>query len=218
MTAPAAWTPPPPVPPRRLIVTLAGTGALAGALILVAFRATLPAITAHRAAVLDAAVRDVLREPARYDTLYLLNDTLVETPPQGLDAAKLERLYVGFGSDGSIVGFAVPAARAGFADVIQLIFGYDAATSTLLGMKVLEHKETPGLGDKIEKDSAFVAEFTGALTPLAGVKARQGKGDRHEIDMITGATISSRTVIRAINEALARVRPGIERYAARRIQ
>ena len=34
----------------------------------------------------------------------------------------------------------------------------------VIGMKVLESKETPGLGDKIEKDSAFVAEFRGSCT------------------------------------------------------
>ncbi|HWP37970.1 MAG TPA: FMN-binding protein [Gemmatimonadales bacterium] len=214
MTTPAAWTPPPAVPPRRLIVTLAGAGAVAGALILVAFRATLPAITAHRAAALDEAVREVLRDPARYDTLFLVNDTLVSSPPQGADPARVEQIYVGFGSDSAIAGFAIPAARPGFADVVRLIFGYDAANGTLLAMKVLENKETPGLGDKIEKDSAFVAEFTGALAPLVGVKSRQGKGTPNEIDMITGATISSRTVIRAINEAIARVRPAIERYVA----
>lgn len=208
--------PPPPQPevsPRRLLLTLGGAGALAGALIVVAFRATLPTITAYRAHVLQEAVLEVLHDPARYDTLYVINGELAQVPPAGADPAKLQQIYVGFGQDSAIAGFAIPAAEPGFADVIRLLFGYDAATGTVLGMKVLENKETPGLGNKIESDP-FVTEFTGALAPLVGVKPRMGAGDPHEIDMITGVTISSRTVIRAINNALDRLRPGLERYVA----
>ena len=102
------------------------------------------------------------------------------------------------------------AGEPGFQDVVRLIFGYDYATSTLLGMKVLESKETPGLGDKIEKDMAFVTQFDGVTTPLMGVKPRDGTGDPHEIDMITGATISSRTVIKVINNAITRLDPMLE--------
>ncbi len=81
-------------------------------------------------------------------------------------------------------------------------------------MKVLESKETPGLGDKIEKDSAFVLQFDGAVTPLLGVKPRDATGDLHEIDMITGATISSRVVIRIINNTIERLGPLLDAYAA----
>ena len=79
-------------------------------------------------------------------------------------------------------------------------------------MKVLESKETPGLGDKIEKDADFVGQFEGALIPLLGVKARNASGDPHEIDMITGATISSRTIIRTINNAIERFGPMFDAY------
>jgi electron transport complex protein RnfG len=79
-------------------------------------------------------------------------------------------------------------------------------------MMVLESKETPGLGDKIEKDEAFVSQFDGAIAPLLGVKSGAGTGDPSEIDMITGATISSRTIINIINETLERLGPLIEAY------
>jgi electron transport complex protein RnfG len=81
-------------------------------------------------------------------------------------------------------------------------------------MKVLESKETPGLGDKIEKDSAFVNQFYGVQSPLVGIKARDNSGDPHEVDMITGATISSRTIIKAINNALERLGPLLDQYMA----
>ena len=70
-------------------------------------------------------------------------------------------------------------------------------------MKVLDSKETPGLGDKIFKDQAFVDQFfAGPETPLVGVKAGAGKGLPNEIDTITGATISSKVVIDIINHGL----------------
>jgi electron transport complex protein RnfG len=198
-------------PPGRLVATLGGLGALSGLLIVIAFGATQPAIRAHRAAVLAEAIMEVLGEPERYDTLYVVDGALTETAPTGVDPELAEAVYLGY-RDGAPAGFAVRAAISGFQDTISLIFGYDPAQRELLGMKVLESKETPGLGDKIYKDEAFVSRFRGAATPLSGVKAGNEKGAPGEIVMITGATISSRAVIKAINTELGRLGPLLERY------
>ncbi len=186
---------PPASSPGRLVSTLAGAGALAGFLLVVAFQATQPTIAAHKEEMLKRAVLEVLREPARFEPL---------------DVAG-ERVYAGYDAAGKRVGYAIVAAAPGFADTVKVIFGYDPVTRRLLGMKVLESKETPGLGDKIEQEP-FVREFEGAMTPLAGVK---GGGAGEGIDMITGATISSRTVIGIINRALERLGPVLEREEAR---
>ena len=77
---------------------------------------------------------------------------------------------------------------------------------------MLENKETPGLGDKIVKDMEFVGQFAESNAPLVGVKIGAGTGGQDEIDMITGATISSRAIIRIINNALERLDPMIEAY------
>jgi uncharacterized protein with FMN-binding domain len=58
-----------------------------------------------------------------------------------------------------------------------------------------------------------VAQFGGVATPLQGVKAGAGKGDSAEVDLITGATISSRTVVKIINTALERLGPALARGA-----
>ncbi|OGK99283.1 MAG: hypothetical protein A3D33_02820 [Candidatus Rokubacteria bacterium RIFCSPHIGHO2_02_FULL_73_26] len=207
---PGPPAPPPDVAPARLLTVLGVGGAVAGTLLVLAFGLTLPRIEANRARALDAAVKEVLRAPARYDTLFVVNGALTKTAPPGADPKKLEQVYLGYGTDGRPVGFAVVAAEAGFQDVITLIFGYDARDRKLLGMKVLESKETPGLGDRIEKSEAFVAQFAGAVAPLVGVKGKRSKPG--EVSMITGATISSRAVIRIINKALARLGPRLEAY------
>ena len=123
-----------------------------------------------------------------------------------------------YDANGERIGFAVAVAEPGFQDIVRLIFGYDRSGREVLGMKVLESKETPGLGDKIEKDTAFVHQFEGSLAPLIGVKPRDATGDLHEIDMITGATISSRTVIRIINNAVDRLGPLMDTYVGQMAQ
>jgi electron transport complex protein RnfG len=207
-SAPAAHQ---PVAARRLVATLGVAGVIAGALLVVVYQATLPAITANKARRLELAIREVLREPARYDTLYVVDGELRREPRAGGDPSTAERVYLGYDSAGSPVGFAVPAGSPGFQDWIGLLFGYDARTNRMLGMRVLESKDTPGLGDKIERDTAFVGQFAGLATPLVGIKAG-AESDTATVDMITGATISSRAVIKAINDALARLGPAMTAY------
>lgn len=196
----------------RLFVTLGVAGAVAGLLIVSAYGLTQPTIQRNKAAQLQVAVEEVLRAPARFDTLYVAAGALVSTHPAGAAQEQAERVYVGYDAQGRVVGYAIDAAGAGFADVVRLIFGYDPATRRLIGFKVLENKETPGLGDKIEKDTVFVAHLARAAVPVHGVKAGKASGDLHEVDMITGATISSRAVIRIINTALERFGPMIDAY------
>lgn len=202
----------PEVPAWRLLLTLGMAGALAGLLIVFVHQGTQPRIQAYKALQLRIAVSEVLKAPARWDTLYVYQDALAASPPAGADPASLEMVFLGYDEAGDRVGFAIQGAEPGFQDLIELIFGYDAEANALLGMKVLANKETPGLGDKIVKDSAFVAEFEGPEAPLAGVKSGRATGAANEVDMITGATISSRAVIAIINHQLERLGPMLDAY------
>ncbi|MEN8144276.1 MAG: RnfABCDGE type electron transport complex subunit G [Gemmatimonadota bacterium] len=197
----------------KLLATLTVAGALAGLLLVVVNAWTEPRIQAHRAKVLKEAIEEVLGGPERYETLFLQEGELVATLPAGADSANLDRVYLGYDAGGRPVGFAIAGGEPGFQDVISLLFGFDPVNERISGMKVLESKETPGLGDKIEKDSAFVASFEGPAAPLVGVKQGRGSGDAHEVDMITGATISSRTVIDIINHRLEELEPYLRAYA-----
>jgi electron transport complex protein RnfG len=213
MTAPAGSPARPPATAQRLIATLGGFGALAGLLIFVVFTGTQPRIQANKAAALAAAINEVLAVPDRYDTLYVAGAALSRQLPAGANAETAEVVYLGWRGDDPI-GFAIVANGPGFQDNIRVIFGYNPHTAGLLGMKVLESKETPGLGDRIEKDSAFVAGFGGAAAPLRGVKAGASTGALDEVDMITGATISSRAIIEIINERVAALDPLLDAYDA----
>jgi electron transport complex protein RnfG len=200
----------PQVKTLRLVTTMAAAGALAGLLIVVVFQATLPAILANRAARLDAAMATVVPGLARYETLYLIDGRLTGTLPPGADARKTEKIYAAFDGGGRRVGFAIPASEPGFQDAVDVLFGFDPTKPATLGLVILNTKETPGLGDKILSES-FRDQFSDAKTPLNGVKAGQSQ-QPEDVDMITGATISSRTVIRAINTAVGKWSPLIAAY------
>jgi Na+-translocating ferredoxin:NAD+ oxidoreductase RnfG subunit len=163
--------------------------------------------------VLATAADEVLAGPERIERLFVLPDGLAFDAPAGLDTARAEKVYLGM-REGSPVGFAVVGHKPGFQDIVQIIFGYDPATNTVLGMRVLESKETPGLGDKIFKDLRFVAGFEGVLTPIRPVGEGAGSGAPNEAELITGATISARVVVDIINERVAALDERLEAFIA----
>lgn len=209
--APAAIPPSQSTPAWRLLLTLALAGAMSGWLVVTVYKVTLPAVQHYAALQANAAVREVLKAPARWDTLYLVNDVLTRTPPAHAEPADIPKAFVGFDATGNRLGVAITATEPGFQELLTLMIGFDPRSGTLIGFKVLDQKETPGLGDKIERDSAFGGQFAGRVTPLLGVKGRAGKPPS-EVQTITGATISSRAVIRIINNAMARWRPLLEAW------
>jgi electron transport complex protein RnfG len=187
----------------RLVATLAVAGALAGLLIVLVNQHTKPLIDKYRAEQLQKAVYEVLPGVSDYGTYYLVDGGLTLTLPEGAKESEYKRVYIGYDEDGGLKGVAIQRGEAGFQDIVMVIFGVDPVSGKLSGMKVLESKETPGLGDKIFKDQAFVDQFfAGPDTPLVAVKPGAGKGQPGEIDTITGATISSKVVIDIINHAL----------------
>ena len=124
------------------------------------------------------------------------------------DAQGVEYVYYA-GSDaaGQTVGYVFEARGSGFADVIVLLVAADASMSTLKGLAILQTNETPGFGDKMKEDD-FKGQF---LDCPIGEKLTVAKtGDRtvkdREIVAISGATISSEAVVKAVNEAIERMR------------
>lgn len=107
-------------------------------------------------------------------------------------------LYRACGSGGNAVGMAVESfSDAGFSGRIAILFGFDAS-GALTGYNVLSHSETPGLGANM--DTWFRAEGTAhnVLGTTAPLKVNKDGGD---IDAITGATITSRAFLEALNKA-----------------
>ena len=93
-------------------------------------------------------------------------------------------------------------APDGYSGAIHLLIGIQA-DGRLAGVRVLSHKETPGLGDKIElAKSPWIRSFEGKALGNPGDDGWAVKKDRGEFDQFAGATITPRAVVKAVHKAL----------------
>ncbi|MDS4022547.1 MAG: electron transport complex subunit RsxG [Candidatus Competibacter sp.] len=112
---------------------------------------------------------------------------------------------------GKVTGVAYEIHGPGYAGQIRLMLGV-GADGRVLGVSVLAHKETPGLGDKIEaRKSDWIQRFTGLTLGHPPLEKWKVKKDGGEFDQFTGATITPRAVVGA-------VRDGLELFAAHRAE
>ncbi len=185
----------------RLVLTLAIAGLVSGMAIIGIYEATLPTITENKARELREAVFKVLPGVSQMQALVYRDGELIVVEAPDKDEPVI---YGGYDEQGDFVGYAMPAAGPGFQDTIGILYGYNPAEKIVVGMEVLESRETPGLGDKIYKDAVFVGGFSALSVEPEIVAVKKGtKSQPNEIDAITGATISSKAVVRIINETHA---------------
>ena len=212
--APQGQTPAEQAPPEqpnslRMVATLAIVAAVSGLLIVGVYQATLPRIKANRAEALRNAVFQVL--PGARSTRTFYADPQGNLKPMETEMEKAVKYYAGYDEGGRLIGVAIEAQGQGYQDVIRILYGYDPQGEKVVGMRVLESKETPGLGDKIAKDPIFLKNFAAldvALKPGGGelvnpveVVKSGTKTREWQIDGITGATISSKAIGRILNES-----------------
>jgi len=198
-----------------MILVLSGIAMLSGFLVVLVFQITRPMINENQRQATEAAVLQVVPGAVNQRDFVLAGDGLAPAAPgQG---GGLTHVYGGYGPDGRLLGIAARASAQGYADMIQLLYGYDPACECIRGIKVLKLAETPGLGDKIITDAAFVANFD-ALDARLGrdglahaiVTVKHGsKREDWEIDAISGATISSKAVGAALNASASRLLPRV---------
>ena len=117
--------------------------------------------------------------------LELLPEATSFTEVENVDMENVNKVYA---SDNN-VGYVVTSAAKGYGGDIEWMTAFDAE-GTIVGAKVLSQSETAGLGAKVE-ESWFQEQFTGKTEELTP----------ENIDMISGATISSKATIKALNAA-----------------
>ncbi len=122
------------------------------------------------------------------------------------------RLFAGYDGSGKFLGIVIEASDRGYADVISAMYTYSPEKQTITGFKVVDMRETPGLGDRIRSDRPFAENFTGldakfdfdnnkSAHPITVVK-HGAKKNAWEIDAISGATVSSRAVGRMLQKSV----------------
>jgi len=115
-----------------------------------------------------------------------------------------------------VKGWVAKVSGQGYADKIELLVGLSPEADRITGLFVLDQKETPGLGAKIV-ERGWRGQFVGKNTAQALTAVKNGADEGHEIDAVTGATISSKTVCAIINKTVSDLKtPLIEQLAAGR--
>ncbi len=94
-------------------------------------------------------------------------------------------------------------AREGYSGDIDIIVGVNIKDSSVAGVRVLNHKETPGLGDKVDvRKSSWVLNFEGHSLGHPDIEGWAVKKDGGIFDGFTGATITPRAVVSSVASVL----------------
>jgi electron transport complex protein RnfG len=138
----------------------------------------------------------------RHDNSML--DDVVEVGPEtaGLSLTESKRVYLAR-SGAEVVAAIIPVrAPDGYTGDIDLIVGVNADGS-IAGVRALSHRETPGLGDKVDyRKSDWVLGFNGRSLHNPELSGWAVKKDKGVFDQFTGATITPRAVVAATLRAL----------------
>lgn len=220
----AVQTPAAPVRVWPMYRALVGVGLACGLLIVGVYEGTRPVIERAKAEALQRAILTVL--PGTASSRPFVEGGDGGFVPLDGDPAGAPVVHVGFDDAGALVGVAIEAEGMGYQDVIRVIYGYAPDRDGIVGIQVLESKETPGLGDKIETDPDFLANFERLevsladdgetlANPIVAVKSGE-KQHPWQVDGITGATISSVAIANILDRSASywvpRIRRGIDDF------
>ncbi len=184
----------------RSAALLALVTTLATALIVATASGTRELIAANHQAAAEQALLDVIPDAGHDNSL--LSDTVIVDDHEllGLRTAKSAHLAR---RHGEVVAVILPAtARDGYGGDIDMNIGINRDGS-VAGIRVLAHRETPGLGDKIGRGkSGWTEAFIGKSFGNPTEEQWGVKKDRGIFDQFTGATITSRAATAAVKRAL----------------
>jgi len=116
--------------------------------------------------------------------------------------------YMRYGEDGNLTEVAFRISGSGFQGPITAIVSLKPDLETIVGLEILDHQETPGLGARI-KEEEFLQQFNGKVVkPKLLVVTDAGEAN-NKVDAITGATRTSKAVQGIINDHVSDVRNNI---------
>lgn len=210
---------PPESPTGPMIRTLGLVSAICGLIIVGAYQGTYDAVAENKRVATERAVFRVI--PAAKSIA-----EFVAAPGGGISRvgaggtaipAGGVKFFAAYDGTGKLAGIAAEGVGKGYADNVRIMFGYQPDCQCVVGIGVVAMRETPGIGDKIITDKAFLANFTALdvklnadLSSLANeVRAVKhgSKSEPWQVDAIAGATITSRAVGKAINETAQALLP-----------
>jgi electron transport complex protein RnfG len=189
----------------KMVLSLTVISVLAGGILQAWEGFTKPLVEHHAAEKIKKAVAKVLPPYDTYEEKKVGDLTLYIGKKEGQEEP---------------VGIAFYAQGNGFQGTVGIMVGVTGDLSSLTGIQVLQQLETPGLGDKIVKDPSnrenphwFAEQFKGISTdgPVNVLKNKKPSNNT-EIQAITGATISSKSVSRIVSEFYKKVKEVVPEF------
>lgn len=185
----------------KLAMVLAAFALVGTSLLALTFDATKDNIAASEKKAKLALIAQIL-PPELYDN-DIISDAASLPPQAELGTVEATVLYRAL-KDGSKPSAVVLEAIApdGYAGKIKLLIAIKA-NGEISGVRVVSHKETPGLGDYIEiAKSQWIKIFDGTSLEKYSSKDWKVKKDGGQFDSVAGATITPRAVVKAVHKAL----------------
>lgn len=169
---------------KNLILTLAAIGIISALLLTFVYEWTTPYIQANQARARKQAINEVLPDVEKIE----------EVEKNG------NLFYEGYDAEGNQIGVAFQNSGGGYNGAIEIMIGVDSEDNKIYKISILNHQETPGLGARITEaefksnfeDKAF-GDYNVVKTPPA---------EEMQVQAIAGATISSESTTRIIEDAL----------------
>jgi len=172
--------------------TLFITAIITVAALSIVYNLTLEPIEKQKNRTQEAAMREVMPKATEYIKM--------ETEKTGNIIDVYEGYYSSVALDEKIlIGYVVQLSPEGYSGNIDIIVGVSVADNKISGMRVLRHTETPGLGALAVKED-FYRRYEDRELMLLGV-VRSSPGE-NEIQAITSATITTKAITNAVNEAI----------------
>lgn len=205
----------PATPSAAMVRTLGIVATICGVLIVSAYEGTLDAVTANKQLALERAVFKII--PGASSVREFVAGPGGVVPAEASTAAGSVKFYAAYDAAGGLKGIAAEGAAKGYADTVRVLYAYDPERQVITGLGVVSMRETPGIGDKISTDPAFLKNFVALdarldadLKTLAhAIKVVKHGSKQHawEIDAIAGATVTSKAVGKGINESARKLLP-----------
>ena len=184
----------------RLVATLAIVGALATIVLTLIADFTRARIARNEQAWIQQHL-DALVPPSMHDN-DLLGDAISVVSPDLLGTTQPVTIYRARSHGKPVAALVRSVAPDGYRGPIELLVAI-AYDGTLLGVRVLRHHETPGLGDAFEKrEPHWLDRFRGRSLADPPQQRWTVRKDRGDFDAFTGATITPRAIVKEVRRTL----------------
>lgn len=211
--------PAPATPGLAMIMTLGLISLVAGFSVTLAYQWTKPYVAENQRISTERAVAAVLPGAAKQRGFRMgdAGPTPVEPANDPGDG-----IYVGYDQQGKIIGIAGRGASQGYAGLVYVMYAYRPECRCITAMRVVKMNETPGLGDKVLKDKNFLKNFEAlearldeggnAMAHRIQTVKNGTKQEAWQIDAISGSTVTSKAIGRALDESTQKMVPFVHRY------